>query len=66
VNDRSADSTGRRNTGFILLGEELVEDFCGGFPFKRLSRPRVHSVSNCFEFACRVLAEIGAFWEVLT
>lgn len=63
--DRKADSIGRRNTCFLLRGEELVEDFCRCLPSERLTRARVHGVSNCFEFWYRVPAEIGALREVL-
>ena len=47
---RKADSTGHRNTCFLLRAEELVEDFCRCLPSECLSRARVHGVSNRFEF----------------
>lgn len=41
-----ADSTGRRNTGIILLSEELIEHLDGCFPSERFAWPRVHRVSD--------------------
>lgn len=41
-----ADSTGRRNTGIILLGEELIEHFARCFPPEGFARPGVHRVSD--------------------
>lgn len=60
-----ADSTGCRNTIFILAYKELVEDFCGGLPSWGLSWTRVHGVSNGIEFAYGTPAEIGTLGKVL-
>jgi hypothetical protein len=51
IDAATADSTGRRNTGFILHYQELVEDFCGCLPAKRLPWARVQCVSHGIKFA---------------
>ncbi|WDF70926.1 hypothetical protein [Novosphingobium sp. KACC 22771] len=38
---KATDSTGHRNTGFILPSEELVESFCRCFPSKSFARPGI-------------------------
>lgn len=60
-----ADSTGRRNTGFILTSKELVEDFGGSFSTEGLSRPRVQRMGHGIQFLSGVFAEVGTFGEVL-
>ncbi|CAA0096447.1 Uncharacterised protein [Starkeya nomas] len=63
--DLRADSTGRRNTGIILLGEELIEHFARCFPPERFAGPGVHRVSDGSQLPGRVPAEISPFREVL-
>src|SRR5690625_1861635 len=61
-----ADSTGRRNSIDFSTFEDLVEGFRGRFPAERLAGPRVEGMSDRHEFAGTVLAEVGAFREILS
>src|SRR5882757_7296620 len=61
-----AGSSGRRNTGFFHLGQQLVKRLRGGFPSQCLSRSGIEGCCHCGYLISVVDAQICAFREVLS
>lgn len=66
IADRRADSIGPRHRLDPTIYQDLVERFGGSFPSERLAGSGIECMRDRIQFLSTVLAEIGAFREVLS